>query len=165
MNFNFHSFLDKKGREAKKQLGILKEVLEKEGFKVQDFLDGDGDNYIYVKGNLPGLSFGGIRIYRIGDSIAYRIQQEAKTYPYGKAYSLKVSDMFEDLVSDSFKEEEAGKKVMQAITTEIKKFFEVSLRAQQDIQNGNVTRQDDLLGRILMTSQGTDYANTLNNSA
>ncbi len=163
MKTDFHSFLDKKGRDAKKQLKIVKEILSKHGLKVQDFLEGDEDPYIYVQNNQGGSSFGGVRVYKIGDMIAYRTQKQPKTYPYGNAYTLKINDMYNDLVSDDTKEEEAGKQVIESVAKEIKKFFEVSLKADREAQKKMMTDPTDPLNRVLITTTGTDYSNNLGN--
>jgi len=89
MRRTFSEFVDKKSREGKKQLDILQKVLAHNGLKVQDFL-GEEEPYIFVKSPTDELSFEGVRIYKIGSNIAFRVQKESATHPYGRAYPLDV---------------------------------------------------------------------------
>jgi hypothetical protein len=129
---HFTEFVDKRGREAKKQLDILKRVMERQGLIVGDYLD-DEDPYLFVQSDRD-LTFEGVRVYKIGDSIAYRVQKEKNTHPYGKAYPLDVEEMYSDIVSDDMDEDKAGKKVMEAVGKEISKFFEKTGKAECDLR-------------------------------
>ena len=92
-------FGNKKVRKGKKQLAVVKKVLEEQGMSVQDHL-GDDDPYLFVKNPTnKKTSFAGVRIYKIGENIAYRIQKEEKTHPYGKSYQLDLEDMFNDFMT------------------------------------------------------------------
>ena len=128
----FSDFYNKKERTAKKQLSVLKKVLTNENMKVEDFTDKE-DPYIFVKSD-KDLSFDGIRIYKIGDGLAYRAQKENDTHPYGKSYLLPVEELWEDFLGDNIDEEKAGKELAEAITKEIKDFFDKSLKAEQDLK-------------------------------
>lgn len=145
----FIEFVNRKQRTSKKHLSLVEKLLKKGGFETKSFLEED-DPFIFVKTNSE-LSFDGIRIYEIGDTLAYRIQKEMKTHPYGKAYELNLEDMFNDYMSENIKEEEAGKKVIESTIEEIKKFFKRSKNAEKDIQNSDETN-------ILMRAGGTDYS-------
>jgi len=160
----FNQFVDKKGREAKKQLTLIKNVLEKGGMNVGDFLE-DDDPYIFVHTKNEGLTFDGVRIYKIGNSIAFRVQKEEETHPYGRAYPLNIEDMFKDLVSDEMEEEKAGKEVMEAISKEIQKFFEKSSKAERDMQQSDLDKNNDSLSKVMVKSTGTDYANQVHNKS
>ena len=160
---SFKEFIDKKTRDAKKQLQIVKRVLEKEGMSVVDFLE-DEDPHIFLKNPGGRLSFDGVRIYKIGSNIAFRVQKEDKTHPYGKAYNLDVEDMFRDLLSDDMNEEKAGLAVVQAVAHELRSFFDKSAMAEKDQQAGDFDRQGDPLGRVMMRSTGTDYSSLIHNS-
>lgn len=161
---DFHQFLDKKGRETVKQLRLIGEMLGRHGMKVQNFLEGDDDPYIFVQNPEAGSSFGGLRIYRVGEMLAYRVQKEAQTYPYGRAYGLKIEDMYNDLISDDIKEEEAGKRVIESVGKEIKKFFEISQKAERDNQRQAMTASGDPMNRVLITTNGADYSTNLTQS-
>jgi len=159
----FREFVDKKTREAKKQLFTLDKVLKKEGVNTANHLE-DDDPYLFVRS--PGkLSFDGIRIYKIGDNIAYRVQKEEETHPYGKAYSLDVEGMYEDYISDDdYDESKAGKEVMKSIVSEIRNFFNKSAEAENELRDGEFDKAGDPLGRVMMKSTGTDYSSKVTNS-
>jgi hypothetical protein len=108
------------------------------------------------------LPFDGLRIYRIGDSIAYRVQKEDKTHPYGKAYLLDVEGMYEDLISDNVDEEKAGKTVIKSVAEEMRNFFSKSAEADKEVRAAELDQQTDPMGSVaLSSSTGTDYSNTL----
>jgi hypothetical protein len=78
---SFGDFVDKKKRESIRQLALIGKVLEQGGFKVETFLGGDhlDDPYVFVNNPDDDSSFDGIRVYKLGSQIAFRIQKEAKT--------------------------------------------------------------------------------------
>jgi len=157
MTEQFLEFVDRKQREAVKHLGLMEKLFQKSGMQISSFLE-DEDPYIFVKSPTDRLSFDGVRIYEIGGVIAYRVQREQKTEPFGKSYLLDVEDMFNDFMSENMKEEEAGEKVIESVVSEIKKFFDKSAKAEQElIDNGQ-----DGAGIILKTG-GTDYSSTVLN--
>jgi hypothetical protein len=156
----FLEFVDKKERDAIKQLQVLMQVLQKFNWEVEDFTENIDDPYIFVKApTKEELSFEGIRIYKIGKSLAYRIQNEAATHPYGKAYALDVESMYTDLVSDDMDEQRAGQEVMNAINSEIKRFFKESLKAEKEMGSSEIEKDKDALGNVVIKSTGTDYSN------
>lgn len=149
----FLEFTDKKERQAKRHLKIIKKLLESRGMKVADHLK-DEDPYIFMFNPSENVSFGGIRIYQIGSQIAYRIQKEEHTHPFGKAYPLDIEEMFHDLMSDYHKPEEAGKKVVEAVIEEVKDFFAQSADAENELRSAEFDN-----GKIMMSSMGSDYSN------
>jgi hypothetical protein len=150
---NFMEFVDRKQRDTRHRLGLIKDVLERHDLKVKAHLYADDDPYIFVKADNKKVPFEGVRIYHIGDQIAYRVQNLENSEPYGKAYALKLEDMFNDFMSENIPEEEAGKKVMEAVAKELKKFFSRSAKASEEIRTG----QKDGVGTIIKTG-GTDYS-------
>lgn len=154
----FFEFVNLKQSQSTKELQILKGVLEEEGFSVEDFTERADDPYIFV-GNPSGkLSFNGIRIYRLGEMVAYRIQKENKTHPYGSAYDLPVEEMYQRFLSEKRDEKKAGEETMKSIAEEIRKFFKKSEVAEKDT---NKFLSKDALGRVVIPSTGTDYANMI----
>lgn len=155
---SFGSFVDKKKREANHQLQLLKKVLEEDGFKVENFLheDDDDDPYIFCYSSLNSGDFRGIRVYKIGDQIAFRVQKENKTHPYGAAYSLPVEEMFDSFLSDEISRKKAGDKVSKAICSEIRKFFEKSHKAERDERQNIIDK--DPAGSVMVRTTGTDYS-------
>lgn len=153
----FKEFIDSKEKAAIKHLNIIKKVLDSKGLQTKSFLN-KSNPYIFVHSTDKDLSFGGIRIYAKNDIICYRIQKEEQTEPYGMAYPIPVEDMFEDLLIDYPKPEEAGKKLVEDIASEIKRFFIESALAEKQ-----TSKLDDLdpMSRIVVRTQGTDYANLI----
>jgi len=151
----FQEFVDKKERESRKHLDLVKRVLEKGGFEVVDQLKSGGDPHLFIKNpadfNLP---FEGVRMYEIGGEVAYRIQNRQDTEPYGRAYAVPVEKMFEDLLGeDDMDDQKKGEEIVQAIVQELKEFFERSAKAEKE--NPII----DPMGSVKMRSTGTDYAN------
>lgn len=157
---SFGEFVDKKTRESKRQLEIVEKVLHKEGLKTKSFLS-ESDPYIYIEDPSRQLTFGGLRIYNIRGSMAFRVQKEEKTHPYGRAYPLDIEGMYKDLTSDDKTETEAGKIVMKAIVQEVRSFFTKSGDAEKDLRNFQFDRDRDAVG--MTGDQGTDYSSTVHN--
>lgn len=158
---SFGEFVDKKKRESIKQLTILKQILEQGGMNVDNFLNSDSDEpYIYCVSPTKNGSFDGVRIYKVGDQIAFRVQKESKTHPYGSAYPLPIEDMFNDFLSDEgTNQHKAGKKVMESVISEIKRFFEKSLEAESNERQRNIETDRDNAGNISVRGTGgTDYS-------
>jgi len=159
---SFGEFVNKKKRECVKQLGILKQILEQGGMKVDNFIDADSDDepYIFCVSPTKNGSFDGVRIYKIGDQLAFRVQKENKTHPYGSAYPLPIEEMFNDFLSDEGTDQKkAGKKVIEAVNKEIKRFFEKSLEAERDEKERNIESEEESGGSVSVRStSGTDYS-------
>ncbi len=163
MHKTFKDFVNKKYREAIRQLGILQKIFEKSGLKVKNYLnEGDAyeDPYIFIFNPTQG-SFDGIRIYKIGSNIAFRVQNQEDSHPYGTAYPIDMEDMFGDFLADEgVDEKDAGKKVMEAVVNQLKKFFEKSQNAEEDLQRSQLDKGDNL-GNIAIKNQGTDYSSLI----
>lgn len=153
----FLEFVDRKQRDAKKHLGLIERLLKKGGMQATAHLD-EEEAFVFVKSPNHKLSFDGIRIYEIGQMIAYRIQKEEKTHPFGKAYLLDIEDMFNDFMSENMEEEEAGNKVIESVVEEIKKFFNKSAKAEQELKDNG----ESGTGMILKTG-GSDYSSMVLN--
>ncbi len=161
---SFDEFIDKKAREGRRHLHIIRDVLHKGGLKVADYTEHreDDDPYVFLYNPESGSSFRGVRIYNIGDGVAFRIQREEKTQPYGSAYSLKIPDMFNDLVED-MDQEKAGKKVMEYIIKEMQRFFVKSGRVENELQSSEIQGSDPM-SRLVIQSSGLDMARQVGNS-
>ena len=158
---NFLEYVTKKQRATKDHLKVLKQLFEKNGFVAKEFLEEDDEAYLYVKSS-ESSTFGGIRIYEIGDNIAYRVQREESTHPYGKAYTLNVEEMYEDLISDHVDEKKAGKEVTESIVEEIKKFFVHSAEAEKETQSSDFDVNRD---PIITNVNGGNYASKIFNKS
>ena len=94
--------------------------------------------------------------------MAFRVQKEEKTHPYGKAYSLDVEGMFHDLISDEeMNEKKAGEEVMKGIVKEIRSFFDKSLEAEKEGREGEFDKAGDPLGRVMIRGQANAYSNNV----
>jgi hypothetical protein len=158
---SFGEFVDKKKRECIKQLGILKQILEQGGMKVENFIHAESDDepYIFCASHAKNASFDGVRIYKIGDQLAFRVQKENKTHPYGSAYPLPIEEMFNDFLSDEGTDQKkAGKKVMDAVIKEIKRFFEKSIEAENDEKERDIESNDGAGNVSIGSTGGTDYS-------
>jgi hypothetical protein len=128
----FKSFLDNKKRTSRKQLRIIKRVLlQNKKFEIKDYTETE-NQYLYIKSPIQ-LSFGGVRLYKIGDTFALRVQNEPDSEPYGKAFILEIEDCFNDLVSESGDELKAGQQSMKIFVDSIINFFEESKKAEDTI--------------------------------
>ena len=156
----FGDFVDKKKRDSIHQLELVKDLLERNGMKVENFLstdDDDHDPYIFCFNTHKTGSFDGVRIYKIGNDFAFRVQKESKTHPYGSAYALPIESMFYDFLSDKgVDEKKAGEKIIEAVGKEIRKFFEKSLEADRHIRDNEIEK--DSAGSVMMRTGGTDYS-------
>lgn len=156
----FMEFVDRKQRETRRHLKLVEKLLKSKGLQAHGHFD-DDDPYVFLKATHPRLSFDGIRIYEVGDMLAYRVSKEEKTEPYGKAYALNLEEMFNDFMSENnVKEEEAGKKVIDGVIMELKKFFDKSAQAEKELKDGEL----DGAGVILRTG-GTDYSSLVFNKS
>ena len=157
----FNDYVDRRSREAKEHLKIVKAVLEKHGMEVASHLDAE-DPYLFVKDGDRHCSFDGVRLYvSEADTMAFRVQKEADTHPYGKAYALDVEGMYLDLIADKCDEDKAGVQVAKGIVRSIKKFFEKSGEAERDIRAAELDGSGDPMGKVLIKGTGTDYSNMI----
>lgn len=162
---SFGDFVDKKKRESIRQLNLLKQVLEQNRLKVDNFLEtnNESDPYIFCYSPQRNGAFDGIRIYKIGNELAFRIQKESKTHPYGAAYPLPVESMFNDYLTDhGVDEKKAGQKIIESLGKEIQKFFERSIEAER---NGRDSHSNMDSGGVVLRTTGTDYSAMIYNKA
>ena len=163
MTKSFREFLDKKHRESNKQLRLLAKLLEHEGFEVKEYLDDKDDPYVFLKCD-KDISFGGVRIYKIGDIMAYRVQKDKDTHPYGRAYQLNIEEMFNDLMSENGSEEKTGKKIIESVVGEFRGFFDKSAKAEKEIRTLEIEKGDNRQGGTIMARNiSLDYSSTIGN--
>lgn len=150
----FSSFLDIKNKNIIRELKIIKEILSKE-FLVEDFLNKENP-YLFLKFKNNQLQFEGLRIYKVGSNIAYRVQNYNDSEPYGKAYPLNLEEAFEDLVPDS-SEEEAAKIISDLLVNEFERFYELSCEAQ----NKNIANNFIQSNSAILIGNNGDYSNSV----
>lgn len=155
LKMRFSSFLDKKNKQARKELELVKEVLDEGEMQVEDHLKSDPP-YLFLKGEGANLDFDGVRIYKVGSNLAYRIQKESKTEPYGAAYPLNIEEMFGDLITD-MDEEKAAEEIKKALVAEFKNFFKKSSEAQDKINSDGT----DMQSKIVVSGGAGDLSNTM----
>jgi len=156
----FTDFADKRKRKSIKELKTLMEIFKVNGFVVKDYLE-ENDPYIYIYARTKDLSFDGVRVYKIGNAISYRTQKKENTHPYGRAYLLDVTGMYDDLISDHKKEIAAGKIVIETIVNEINKFFDTSVDAEKLLRHDNIEKFKDPLSRAVVNVSGSDYGDMI----
>jgi hypothetical protein len=158
---SFGEFVDKKKRDSLRQLKIIDHLLQKSGLKVESFLVNEEreDPYIFCHSPVRSGGFDGVRIYKIGDQIAFRIQKENKTHPYGTAYPLPIEEMFHDFLSEKdVDEKKAGMQVIRSVAKEMKKFFERSIDAEKEERQAGIEQDKESAGNVLVRTTGTDYS-------
>lgn len=152
----FSAFLDKKTNKARKELGIVRDILSEGGIKVDDATK-ESDPFLFVPSTKQSLDFGGVRIYKIGSTVAYRIQNEKNSEPYGESYPLDLEGIFEDLISE-MDSEKAAKKVKEAVLEELKGFFESSLKAQDELISSGLDPHNKI---IVVPGKAGDVSNSM----
>lgn len=160
----FGEFVNKQKRDSLKQLNLVEKLLKKMGLKTENFVEENDseDPYIFCYNPQKNTSFDGIRIYKIGKDIAFRIQKENKTHPYGQAYPIQIEEMFNDFMTEKdAAPHKAGQKVVEAVAKEVRRFFEKCVEAEKDIRRSNIEMQKDPTGNIAMRNQGTDYSSLI----
>ncbi len=161
MSSTFVEFVDSKQRSAQKHLNIVKKIFEKEGFRISDQLGERNDPHIFIFNPDKNLSFDGIRIYEIGGDVAFRVQKESETHPFGKAYPLPIEKMFDDLQGEEdMDENKIGEEIMKSVISEIKDFFEKSYKAEKEGPDNGY----DPLGQVHQRTNGTDYGDKVTGS-
>jgi len=151
----FSTFIDSKISKTREELEILKNVFNKANIKVEDFIK-DHEPYLFIPCLEENLDFGGIRIYKVGSNMAYRIQSESASEPYGGSYALNIEQMFEDLIAE-MDEEKAAEKINQAIVEEIQGFFKKSLEAQEELASSEY----DPHNKIIFPRRIGDLSNSM----
>lgn len=154
----FNAFIDKKQRESKKHLKLVKKIFDSKGMKCNEHLE-DDDPYIFLFTKNKDLNFEGIRIYKIGNQLAFRIQKEEKTHPFGEAYALNIEEMFDDLMADEHNPEKAGKEVVKAVISEVERFFKKTGQAEKDLISSKFDNKDG--NGIAIRNTATDFSNLI----
>lgn len=154
----FNEFVNHRERESRDHLKLIEKILKsgKDSLKVKSFLSED-DPYLFVYAPNDNFTFEGIRVYPIGDTYAYKIQNAEDTQPFGKAYSLDLEKMFFDHMSDNIESDEAAKRVSENVKREINRFFELTGKAEEELAG---TKPDS--GYVLKTG-GSDYSSLIFN--
>lgn len=162
----FSNFMSRKERSNKDNLRVLSKVLERAGFQVKDHLNHHGSPYIYIEKPIDHdplietLTFGGIRIYSLGDTVCFRPQNRENAEPFGLGYLLPIKDMFKDLIKET-NSEKIGLDLVRYLVEEVLNFFVISAKTQNQ-EDKNL--DNDSLGKIVSSSDVNDYSNTVTGS-
>lgn len=169
---SFGEFVEKRQRDALKELTLIGKMLKKHGLQVENHLeDADGeDPYVFCYNTSKEGSFDGIRIYKIGTNIAFRIQKESETHPYGRAYPIDIEQMYNDFLEDEdTSEDKAGQKVIEAVVKEVRRFFEKSVEIERDERKSPFgdpsagSQPGDGTGNVALRQTGSDYSSLIYN--
>lgn len=166
----FGTFVEKKKRDGVRQLKLIEEMLRQHRLRVEAHLQAEdgGDPYIFCYNPSKDSSFDGVRIYKLGDQIAFRVQKENSTHPYGRAYPLDLEAMFNDYLEDEDTDEEkAGRKVMESVVKELHRFFALSGEVEKKERRqafGDPAAGDEpggQMGNIAIRQSGSDYSSLI----
>lgn len=151
MTHKFFDYINRKLLSSKRKLKIIHKILKQSDIKSKLYTKNTDDPHLFVYSTDDNCDFEGIRIYPIGRSIAFKVQNRSDTHPYGKAYLLDFENIYNTFMSEKDAEEEkAGKDVIKYFVDEIKRFFKMSAEAQN-----NVDKTDK---RLMLRNTGTDYS-------
>lgn len=161
---SFRDYMNVEDRKSLRQMNIIQSLLEKSGMKVTNFTESEDDQnpYLFVHNTAGNKFFDGIRIYTIGKKLAYRVQKEERTHPFGTAYPLKIEEMFNDLVSEEdIDQKKAGEEIIEQLPKILQKFFERSAEAEKEIINQDIQDKSDDNAAGHRSTGGTDYSQTV----
>jgi hypothetical protein len=153
----FAEYLNRKDREALKHLTIVKSILEKAGLDVVDKTKERADPHLFVYSTDGDLSFEGVRIYNIGDKLAFRVQKNVDTQPYGHAYGIDIEELYEDMLGDDLEDKKIALEIGKAVIKEIKEFFTQSAKSEKEL----LSIRKDPLDRVMVRGSGSDYSNMM----
>ena len=161
----FSSFIDVKNKEIVEKLKVISKVLEQQ-FEVEEFLEDMENPYLYVSPKRTmDLPFEGVRVYQIGSSFAYRVQNEKTSEPYGVAYPLNIEKAYEDLISDT-EDAELAEIISNIMLEEFEKFFEQSAKAETDqrsvlFSRNPISKNQDVSNQVTVGRALGDYSNAI----
>lgn len=153
-------------QEKQEDLETLMFVLRKDGLRVEDFSELDENPYIYCYNPLEDTSFQGVRIYKHGDILAFKVAKFPDSQPYGAAYSIDLQGMYDALIEEKKEKKDALKELCKKVSAEMRKFFRKSKVAEDKIVKSQVRDPDALdgAGQITIRNTGTDYSNQVYNN-
>lgn len=138
MSTTFLEYVNKKQRDAIRELRVVKRMLKQAGFQVASHLaDKSDDPYLFVYNPGEAPSFG-LRVYKLGGAdIYYRPQKKEKTHPWGEAKSLDIKGVYEDVKSDEQDEAKAAQQIIKIVGDELKDYFKANAKAEKNNKRGS----------------------------
>jgi len=181
----FFEFFKRDEYESRKHLKLLKKVFSDDGMYSIDFTDGEHEEpYIYVAAP-SDVSYQGLRVYQKGNILAFRVQKNPKTVPYGTPVEIKIQNILDKILMDVDNEDDAVENLNKEICKIVKDFFKQTKTAEEKILNAELSDDSlDGFGQItirnadneptsskastrdpaIMRMGGTPYSNTFYNS-
>ncbi len=158
---NFFEYVDRKQRQVVRQLKIVKRILAQAGLQVASHLDfhHKEEPYLYVYNPNSDTKFG-LRVYGVGEELAYRLQRKEKTHPYGKPNRLIVADMWDDFKAEGKDDTAAAEEVIKAVGEEVADYFKQSAKAEK--KSSHIKMDQSPLGGSTpsdLTNPAIDIAN------
>lgn len=138
MSSTFLEYVNRKQRDAVRELRVVKRILKQSGFQVGSHLhEKHEDPYLYVYNPQDHPDFG-LRIYKLGgQDIYYRPQKKEKTHPWGEAKTLDIKGMYEDVKSDEQNDDKAAQMIIKSISDELKSYFKANAKAEKQNKKGS----------------------------
>jgi len=132
MATTFVEYVNRKQRDAIRELRVVKRILKQAGLEVASHLHvKDDDPYLFIYNPNTAPEFG-LRVYKLGGAdIYFRPQKKEKTHPWGEAKVLDIRSMFEDISSEEKDEEKVAKQIIQGVGDEIKDYFKANAKAEK----------------------------------
>lgn len=167
----FLEYVDQKQDETVRQLDLLKRLLKHGGVQVEGHIHKGGkrsgkDIYLYCWSPTPGIE-GGCRIYKLGDDINVRWQEEppgkdedngAESRPSGAAVSLPVEDIFQELKSGG--DRDNTQVVMELARRLVKRLKEFFRDRQREADRKDISRSQ--VRTDIVASAVQDYGSMSN---
>ena len=160
----FNEYIDRTDDETTKRLNLIRKALQRGGYRVEDFALKDQDPHIFVYALPKVATFEGIRLYLLGDILAFKVQKKINTEPYGKAYTFSIQEMYDDMLmeyGDSEDKDKPIKKTILKMADELRMFFVKSKTAEESLVQVQLANIEDKTGEkegIVVNTTGTDYA-------
>jgi hypothetical protein len=160
MSSTFLEYVNRKQKDAVRELRIVKRILKQSGLQVSSHLhEMHEDPYLYVYNPNDRPDFG-VRIYKLGgQDIYYRPQKKQKTHPWGEAKTLDLKGMYEDVKSDEQDDDKAAQIIIKSVGDEIKDYFRANAKALKT--NKKASDSSPLGSASIRSSMDTgDFSNT-----
>lgn len=137
MPTTFYEYVNRKQRDAVRELAVVKRILKHGGLQVDSHLHGtDEDPYLFIYNPKTSPEFG-LRVYKLGgEDIYFRPQKAPKKHPWGEAKTLQIKEIFEDVTGEEKDNDKAAQKIIESVCDEIKKFFKENAKAEKDRKRG-----------------------------
>jgi hypothetical protein len=131
MTATFFEFVDRKQRATIRHLKIIKRILDHTDIQTAAHVGtAKNDPFLYVY-NPDGTTNFGLRVYGIGDQLAFRLQRKEDTHPYGKPEQVDIESMWDDLKADGKEDGAAASQLIKDIGRQFRDYFKESAKAEK----------------------------------